>query len=213
MYGPLLRPPPMVLCSCAPRPLLLCTPSAPFPHSPSYSICFSHLASLCVCCGQAVQELPQGSYTQLLEYMRKTLASKGLRQVPELSASRALPLDAQFDLGPGPGGQSKALLIGIDYRGHPGALRGCVNDALNVRTWLMDNGVPGDAAHMRVLVDDGEDGHIMPTRQCILEAIQWLVTDVKEGDSLFFHYSGHGAQVPSLLFVLLTWSTGGVGWG
>jgi hypothetical protein len=34
-----------------------------------------------------------------------------------------------------------------------------------------------------------------PTRANIFRACQWLTTDMQFGDSLFFHYSGHGGQL------------------
>lgn len=34
-----------------------------------------------------------------------------------------------------------------------------------------------------------------PTRANILEAMRWLVSGARPGDSLFFHFSGHGSQV------------------
>jgi hypothetical protein len=36
---------------------------------------------------------------------------------------------------------------------------------------------------------------LQPTRRNILNALGWLVSDAQPGDSLFFHYSGHGSQV------------------
>ncbi|KAJ7671197.1 caspase domain-containing protein [Mycena rosella] len=51
-----------------------------------------------------------------------------------------------------------------------------------------------------VLIDDRIDGHVQPTRTSILQAIADLVKDVKDGDYLFFHYSGHSTQVDSPRF-------------
>ncbi|KAG2030791.1 peptidase C14, caspase domain-containing protein [Suillus americanus] len=36
----------------------------------------------------------------------------------------------------------------------------------------------------------------MPTKQNILDAMHWLVEDAHPHDALFFHYSGHGGQIP-----------------
>ena len=36
--------------------------------------------------------------------------------------------------------------------------------------------------------------HGWPTRKNILFAMRWLVSDLQPGDSLFFHYSGHGGR-------------------
>ena len=46
------------------------------------------------------------------------------------------------------------------------------------------------------LVDDHPDFNFQPTRQNILNAIRWLVGGARPGDSLFFHFSGHGGRVP-----------------
>ena len=35
------------------------------------------------------------------------------------------------------------------------------------------------------------------TKQAIVQQIKWLLADASAGDSLLFHYSGHGAQVPT----------------
>lgn len=35
-----------------------------------------------------------------------------------------------------------------------------------------------------------------PTYSGIQRAFQWLVSGAARGDSLFFHYSGHGGSVP-----------------
>jgi hypothetical protein len=47
-----------------------------------------------------------------------------------------------------------------------------------------------------MLVDDTNNLRQMPTRQNILDAMRWLVKDAHPHDALFFHYSGHGGQVP-----------------
>lgn len=94
-------------------------------------------------------------------------------------------------------GRRRALLIGINYRGTRAALRGCVNDANNMEQLLARHGFPTDSRHMVKLVDEGARGrNYMPTRTNILNACQWLVQGASEGDVLFFHFSGHGAQVP-----------------
>jgi len=49
-----------------------------------------------------------------------------------------------------------------------------------------------------VLTDDQRDPRSIPTKANILKAMQWLVTDARPNDSLFFHYSGHGGQTKDL---------------
>lgn len=93
-------------------------------------------------------------------------------------------------------GRRRALLIGINYKGTRAALRGCINDANNMQRLLIQHGFPNDSCHMVKLVDDSRDRNYLPTRANILRACQWLLQGVSKGDVLFFHYSGHGAQVP-----------------
>lgn len=96
-----------------------------------------------------------------------------------------------------PSGRRRALLIGINYKGTRAALRGCVNDAENMKRLLMKHGFPNDGSHMVVLTDDSTSKrNYKPTGANIFRAIKWLLQGVAEGDVLFFHFSGHGAQVP-----------------
>ncbi|KAL3775578.1 hypothetical protein ACHAWO_003758 [Cyclotella atomus] len=96
-----------------------------------------------------------------------------------------------------PNGRHKSLLIGINYTGTRAALKGCQNDALNMQKLLQQNGFPNDGSHMLLLTDDRNRGNeYQPTSSNILKAFQWLLKDVQKGDVLFFHFSGHGGQVP-----------------
>ncbi|RCK64654.1 Metacaspase-1 [Candida viswanathii] len=89
-------------------------------------------------------------------------------------------------------GRKKALLVGINYIGTKNELRGCINDVNNVERFLLNNGFSSD--NIVKLTDDQRIQRAIPTRQNILDAIQWLVKDARPNDSLFFHYSGHGGQ-------------------
>lgn len=44
------------------------------------------------------------------------------------------------------------------------------------------------------LTDDAPNPRQKPTKQNILQAMEWLVRGARPNDSLFFHYSGHGGQ-------------------
>jgi len=94
-------------------------------------------------------------------------------------------------------GRRKALLIGINYFGQRGQLRGCINDVKNMSTYL--NGHFGyKREDMVILTDDQQNPMSQPTKQNILRAMHWLVKDAHPNDSLFFHYSGHGGQTKDL---------------
>lgn len=91
-------------------------------------------------------------------------------------------------------GRRKALLIGINYFGQEGELRGCINDVKNVSTYLHEN--CGYAREdMVTLTDDQQDSIGQPTKHNIIQAMQWLVRGAQPNDSLFFHYSGNITHV------------------
>lgn len=94
-------------------------------------------------------------------------------------------------------GKRKALLIGINYIGTNNQLRGCINDVRNMERFLIEFGGyrPDD---MVILTDDSNNMMNIPTRNNIIRAMQWLVQGASSGDSLFFHYSGHGGEEKDL---------------
>lgn len=97
-------------------------------------------------------------------------------------------MDTKFDLTPeGCTGTKRAVLIGINYIGQNGELSGCHNDVLNMKEYIMN--VHGfDEENISVLMDDGV--HTEPTKDNIMAAYDKLVTESKEGDVAFCHYSG-----------------------
>lgn len=93
-----------------------------------------------------------------------------------------------------PTGRKRALLVGCNYKGSSFALNGCINDALCVRHLLKTRFGFQDADIM-LLTDDQSDPQKWPTRANMIYQMQMLVWDLRPGDSLFFHFSGHGSQV------------------
>jgi hypothetical protein len=94
-------------------------------------------------------------------------------------------------------GRRKALLIGINYFGQKGELRGCINDVHNLSRFLIErHGYKRE--DMVQLTDDQSNPVMQPTRDNILRAMGWLVKDAQPNDSLFLHYSGHGGQTEDL---------------
>jgi len=90
-------------------------------------------------------------------------------------------------------GKRKALLIGINYFGQDGELRGCINDTKNLSRFLIEkHGYKRE--DMIFLTDDQQDPNFQPTHANIIRAMQWLVRDAQPNDALFLHYSGHGGQ-------------------
>lgn len=100
-------------------------------------------------------------------------------------------------------GNRKSVLVGINYVDMQGELRGCINDVHRMRGFIALNGFP-EGHEQYILTDQDEKEfkdlpnvqHASPTKENILTALYWLTKGAAPGDSLFFHYSGHGVRVP-----------------
>jgi len=84
-------------------------------------------------------------------------------------------------------GRKKALCIGINYRGYPNELKGCVNDAKNVRSFLIRYAGYKEGDIVLLTDDHGQSSRQLPTKQNIIDAMHWLVKGAQPNDSLFFH--------------------------
>ncbi|EIM91224.1 peptidase C14, partial [Stereum hirsutum FP-91666 SS1] len=93
-------------------------------------------------------------------------------------------------------GKKKALCIGINYLQYFGKsyeLKGCINDARNMRSFLRSgHGTKKEHISQRVLPDHNRKKTGSAPR--ILHEMGLLVKDAQPGDLFFFHYSGHGDQ-------------------
>jgi hypothetical protein len=83
----------------------------------------------------------------------------------------------------------RAFLVGInDYPGAQNDLRGCVNDITNVYDVLVKyfGFLPADIT----MLSDRR-----ATKKAIIDGLTAMVAKGATGDTLVFHYSGHGSQV------------------
>jgi len=88
--------------------------------------------------------------------------------------------------------KNKALLVGINQYPNPSnELRGCGNDVLDMEHYIAETHKVYAKENIKKLTDQ------QATKQAIVQQIKWLLADASAGDSLLFHYSGHGAQVPT----------------
>lgn len=86
--------------------------------------------------------------------------------------------------------RKRALLVGINEYADPAAnLAGCVNDVWLVSAMLQESGYA--AEDIRIVLND------RATTAGVTERLGWLLDDARGGDTCFFYYSGHGAQVPT----------------
>ena len=83
----------------------------------------------------------------------------------------------------------RALLVGINYVGTQNELRGCINDINNVAAYLQTT--RSYPARSCIVLSDATPRK--PTRANILAAFNELLQDVRAGDEIWFHYSGHGS--------------------
>lgn len=90
-------------------------------------------------------------------------------------------------------GSKKAVVIGVTYRYTRYELKGCLNDAKCIKYMLMSKfHFPENSILM--ITEEQEDRFKKPTKHNIRMAMFWLVQGCQSGDSLVFHYSGHGSQ-------------------
>jgi len=89
--------------------------------------------------------------------------------------------------------KNKALLVGINKYPDPrNELRGCVNDILEMEHFIVEKSKVYPKENIKKLTDK------QATKKGILTQLKWLIDDAEPGDQLLFHYSGHGAQAPTL---------------
>jgi len=82
----------------------------------------------------------------------------------------------------------KALLVGVNEYREANDLYGCVNDVLDVHFSLRSL-FNFQTKDIRVLTDT------RATKRGILHRLEWLVDGAEPGDTLIFHFSGHGSQI------------------
>eukprot|EP00051_Salpingoeca_urceolata_P025125 m.446114 g.446114 ORF g.446114 m.446114 type:complete len:394 (+) comp20307_c4_seq3:1732-2913(+) len=89
----------------------------------------------------------------------------------------------------------KALLVGCNYPGTNAALRGCVNDVFSMKKLLVQH--KGFPESNITLMIDTDSRYERPTGAAVKRALNQLIASSNAGDILFFHFSGHGTQVPA----------------
>jgi metacaspase-1 len=84
----------------------------------------------------------------------------------------------------------RALLVGVAEYANPSFnLNGPVNDVFLVSQTLQEVGIEPDS--IRVVLNE------RATAAAIRERLQWLLDGAQDDDTMFFYFSGHGAQVPA----------------
>ena len=99
----------------------------------------------------------------------------------------------QLVMPPAGGPKKKAFVCGINYIGTRSQLSGCINDARCMH-YLLRHRLGFHDENILFMSDDHPDPMRRPTKANILQGMTWLMTGLQAGDSLVFHYSGHGSQ-------------------
>jgi hypothetical protein len=87
---------------------------------------------------------------------------------------------------------NKALLVGINAYPNPSNnLRGCINDIVDMEYFIASKNKVYAKENIKTLTDS------RATKKGILDHLNWLLLGASAGDQILFHYSGHGAQLPS----------------
>ena len=84
----------------------------------------------------------------------------------------------------------KAVLCGINYNNTDIQLKGCENDVLHMKQLLINW---CDYLEDNIICLTQET--VVPIKSNIVSSLNWLISDVKENDSIVFYYSGHGSFV------------------
>lgn len=88
--------------------------------------------------------------------------------------------------------QKKALLVGINYKGTPNELYGCINDTNNIKTLLEQK------YSFKNYIFLTDDTNKKPTKQNIIDELTNLLVNARSKEVLFFLYSGHGTCTTDL---------------
>jgi metacaspase-1 len=97
--------------------------------------------------------------------------------------------------------RKKALIIGINYTGSDHQLGGCINDAMNVREFLVNDRGFSDSEHDMVIMTDAPENEgtsLWPNGANMMAAFQWLTSQNQPGDMVWLSYSGHGGKLSRL---------------
>ncbi|KAJ0837101.1 putative transcription factor Znf-LSD family [Helianthus annuus] len=90
-------------------------------------------------------------------------------------------------------GRKKAVIVGVSYRNTNHELKGCINDAKYMKHLLITK-FQFPEASIVMLTEEEKDPSLIPTGRNMRNALYWLINGCQSGDSLLFHFSGHGSR-------------------
>ncbi|GAA0139806.1 hypothetical protein LIER_01279 [Lithospermum erythrorhizon] len=90
-------------------------------------------------------------------------------------------------------GRKRAVIVGVSYKYSRHELKGCVNDAKCMKHLLI-NKFHFPESSILMLTEEETDPYRIPNKYNMRMALYWLVQGCQPGDSLVFHFSGHGSR-------------------
>jgi len=138
------------------------------------------------------------TWAEALEFMHAEIEDEGGRgSLPTLSTSR--PINVREErlrlISTSKNGVKRALLVGSHYQDEKDEnvwLESCHTDVRRIRHHLIhEEGF--EKENILVMMDD--DRHHEPTKNLILDALERMCQISEAGDSIFFHFSGHGGTL------------------
>ncbi|CAH1416261.1 unnamed protein product [Lactuca virosa] len=94
-------------------------------------------------------------------------------------------------------GRKKAVIVGVSYKNTSHELKGCLNDAKYMK-YLLIKTFQFPESSIRMLTEEETDSSRIPTARNMRTALSWLIEGCQPGDSLVFHFSGHGSRQRNL---------------
>lgn len=92
----------------------------------------------------------------------------------------------------------RAVSFACNYFGTRSELRGCINDSKLIKNMLIN--VFNYEAKNVLVITDKKNNKVKPTRDTILNTLKRLISETKNGDTLFVHFSGHGTHTRDRAF-------------
>lgn len=90
-----------------------------------------------------------------------------------------------------------ALCVGINYAGTSSQLYGCINDAKNLKNWMIQCHSLSPTSIAMCLDDKmAQPSSGAPTKSNLMKQWRLSIEAISSGDTLIWSYSGHGTQVP-----------------
>jgi hypothetical protein len=84
----------------------------------------------------------------------------------------------------------KALLIAINYENTQYQLNGCTNDIMLIKSILDKRGFSSS-----IISEKSEKSEKKPTKDNIIKELSSFLSQSKDNDILYIHYSGHGSNI------------------